>query len=256
MRCALLGAFLVIAVSAAAQTPGGVPSVDVDEHLSETIPLDLRFLDETGQPVLLSELFDRPVVLSLVYYRCPGICSPLMSGLVDVIEKMELEPGVDYRVLTISFDETETPDLAARKKINYMKAFHTPIPEDAWRFMTGDSASIARITEAVGFRYERQGKDFVHPGVITVLSPNGRIARYLHGITFLPFDLKMAVLEASEERWGPTVNRVLLYCFSYDPDGNRYVFNILKVTGTVIMFFACVFVVFLIVTTRRSRKES
>ncbi|MFH1143712.1 MAG: SCO family protein [Candidatus Eisenbacteria bacterium] len=247
IACALTGAI------AAAQEAD--PEVGVAEHLGERLPLDLRFLDPEGRSIPLAELIDRPTVLTLVYYRCPGICSPLLSGLVDVLEKMELEPGRDYQVLTISFDPTETPDLAGRKRANHLAAFHEPFPDSAWHWMTGDSLSIARLTDAVGFRYKRVGKDFTHPGLLTILSPDGRIARYLYGITFLPFDLKLALIEASQGRVGPSINRVLLYCFSYDPDGRRYAFDILKVSGTLIMFFAVAFAVYLVISTRRARRE-
>jgi protein SCO1/2 len=238
-----------------AQAPEGETEVGVDEKLGNTLPLDLRFFAENGDTVALAELIDKPTILTLVYYRCPGICSPLLSGVVDVLEKVELEPGVDYKVLTISFDPTETAELAARKKENFLRGFHRPFPPDAWRWMAGDSAAIASITDAVGFRYKPRGKDFDHPGVLTILSPEGRVVRYLNGITFLPFDVKMALMEAAEGRVGPTINRVLLYCFSYDREGGKYVFNILRVTGTVFTVLAAGFVIVLILTSRRIRKE-
>ncbi len=252
----LLATLAMLIFVAGAQIIGQKIEVGVDEHLGEHVPLDLVCLDEEGQEVILRDLVDCPIILTLVYYRCPGICTPLLNGLVDVLERVDLTPGADYRILTISFDPTETPDLAARKKMNMLKAFHEPFPPEAWRYLTTDSVTVATITDAVGFRYQRQGKDFTHPGVLTILSPEGKIARYLYGITFLPFDLKLAIMEASEGKVGPTINRVLLYCFSYDPDGQKYVFNILKVTGTVIMAFAVAFAGFLVITSRRKRKES
>lgn len=252
-----LAIWLVVFTSiCAAQTRTPPPEVGIDEHLGGYVPKDLVFLDEDGQPVRLGDMMDTPIILSLVYYRCPGICSPLLSGVVDVLEKMDLKPGKDYRVLTISFDPTETPDLAKHKKKNYFKAFTKPFPEDAWRFMTGSEDSVKQITEAVGFRYKKEGKDFVHAATLVFLGTDGKISRYLSGITFLPFDVKMAVYEASHGRVGPTVNRVLLYCFSYDPEGKTYVFNLLKVTGTVTMLFALAFVLFLVITGRKRKKEN
>lgn len=229
--------------------------VGVDEHLGRMLPLDLTLIDEDGRPVALREIVDRPTILTLVYYRCPGICSPLLSGLVDTLDRLDLEPGVDYEVLTISFDPTETPDLAKRKRVNHLAALNKPFPATAWSWMTGDSASIAAITDAVGFRYQRAGKDFTHPGVLTILAPDGKIARYLYGITFLPFDVKLALVEAAAGRTGPSINRLLYYCFSYDPDGKRYAFNILKVAGIVILFFAAALALFLVLTSRRGRRE-
>lgn len=227
----------------------------LEEKLGEYVPLDLYFFDENGDSVRLGDLITRPTILSLVYFRCPGICSPLLSGIVDVVEQIDEKAGQDYSILTISFDETDTPALAAKKKNNYIKSFRMPFPEESWKFLTGDSSAIYQLTKAVGFKYKKQGNFFVHPGLITVLSPKGKISRYLYGISFLPFDLKMALLEAAEGRIGPTVNRVLLYCFSYDPSGKKYAFNFLKVTGTVILFLVVIFMVFLYLSGRARKKK-
>jgi len=230
-----------------------VADVGVDEKLGDTVPLDVPFLDENGRKVLLKDLVDRPTVLSLVYFRCPGICGPLLGGISDVVDRLDLKAGTDYRVLTISFNPADTPELAIQKKSNYFKAFHKDMPLDAWRFLTGTPESIAAITGAVGFKYEPAGSEFIHPATIMVLSPKGKIARYLYGVTFLPFDLKMALTEAAEGRVGATINKVLLFCFSYDPEGKTYVFNILKITGIVTLLVVGLFGLFLAVTTRRYR---
>ena len=187
----------------------------VAEKLGDYIPLDLKFADENGDSVQLSQIFNKPTILSLVYYRCPGICSPLLSGIVDVVEKIDNIPGEDFEILTVSFDETDNPALGLQKKKNYMAAFNKKFPAEHWKFLTGDKASIAKLTDAVGFKFKKQGRDFVHPGLITILGKDGKISRYLFGISFLPFDVKMALLEASQGRTGPTINRVLVYCFSY-----------------------------------------
>lgn len=231
--------------------------IGIDEKLGDFVPLDLTFYDENGDRAALNELIQRPTILNLVYYRCPGICSPLMSGIAEVLGKLDLEPGKDYSVLTISFDPSETPSLAAEKKKNYMATLGDPsFPQEGWKFLTGDSAQIVRLTDAVGFRYKREGTEFLHTAALTVLSPEGKIARYIYGITFLPFEVKMAILEASEGKTGPTISRVLLYCFSYDPQGRRYVFNILKVSGTVILFFAAAFLAYLILGGKRSNLQT
>jgi protein SCO1/2 len=244
-----------------AQSPPADPSaqtgtsVGIDEKLGQTIPLDLVFNDESGRPVKLKQLVDRPTLLLLVYFRCPGVCSPFLNGAVEVLDKLDLKADVDYRTLVVSFNPAETPDLAAEKKRNYLKSFHPPIPETGMRFLTGSPASIRALTAAVGFRYKPQGDDFLHPVAMIVLSPEGKIVRYLYGIDFLPFDVKMAIHEASIGRVGPSIDRVLLYCFSYDPDGRKYVFNLLKVTGTLMVFFLACFVTWLAITTRRSRRQ-
>lgn len=229
--------------------------VGVDEKLGQRVPGDLVFRDENGDSVRLGELIDKPTILSLVYYRCPGICSPLLSGVADAVSKIDLIPGKDYQILTVSFDPADTPSLSRRKKANYLKAIGRPFPPEAWHWLVGDSASIAALTDAVGFHYERRGRDFVHPGLITVLAPDGKVVRYLYGITFLPFDLKMALYEASQGRTGPTISKVLLYCFSYDPQGKKYAFNFLKVSGTLVLFFATLLVGYLTILPRFRKKS-
>ncbi len=230
--------------------------VGVDEQLGKYVPLDLSFLNENGDSVKLAALIQKPTILALVYYTCPGICSPLLNGVAEVLEKMDAEPGSDYQVITISFDSRDKPSLAARKKNNYLKSFKRPFPANAWRFLTGDSVAIKRITDAVGFRYKRQGKDFTHPGLITVLAPDGKITRYLYGITFLPFDLKMALLEASQGRTGPTISKLLMYCFSYDPAGRKYALNVVHIGGAVILSLLAIFISYIIIITRVRQKTA
>lgn len=239
-----------------AQQSADLLETGVDEKLGNFIPLDLKFVDENGDSVQLKQFINKPTILALVYYRCPGICSPLLSGIVDVVDKIDNIPGEDFVILTVSFDETDNPTLGAQKKKNYLAAFNKPFPSEHWKFLTGDRASIKKLTDAVGFRFKKQGRDFVHPGLITIIGKDGIISRYLFGISYLPFDLKMALLEASQGRTGPTINRVLLYCFSYDPDGKKYAFNFLKVTGTIILFFLLFFVVFLIFSGRSRKRKA
>lgn len=236
-----------------AQQLGGNP-VGIDEKLGNQIPLDLVFNDEDGKPTPLRTIVTKPTLLTLVYYECPSICSPLLNGLVETLGRSDIVPGKDYQVLTISFDETETPLLAARKKANYLKSFSRPFPASEWRFMTGDKKAIDALTDAVGFRFQRDGKEFRHAGVITVLTPNGKIARYLHGITFMPFDLKMSLIEASKGHTMPPLNRVLAFCYSYDPQGRSYTFNLLKVAGIGMGTCMGLFVVWLVISTKRYRK--
>ncbi len=222
------------------------PEIGLVEHLGEYVPLDLKFVNEQGDTVVLRDVIDKPTVVSLVYFNCPGICSPLLSGKVDVLDRLDMKPGVDYQALTISFDPTDTPKLARAKKRNYFKAFRRgPFPEDAWLWLTGDSASIKKFTDAVGFKYKKEGREFIHAGLLTVLSPTGKISRYLRGIEYQPFDLKMAILEASQGKTGPTISKLLLYCFSYDPAGKKYVFNFMRVFGTAFLVVLVLFVGFL-----------
>lgn len=226
--------------------------IGFDEKLGESIPLNLSFLDETGKPVLLSELFIKPTILTLVYYRCPGICSPLLTGVSNAVDETDLEAGKDFNIVTISFDPKETYTTAAEKKNNYLEAMQKKIPAGSWHFMTGDSITIAKITDAVGFRYMPQGQDYMHAAAIMVLSKDGKIARYLYGIDFNPVDLKMAVLEASEGRTGPSIATLMKLCYSYDPDNKKYVLNITRIAGSGIMLLLGLFIVVIIIKKKKN----
>jgi protein SCO1 len=214
------------------------PEIGIIEKLESTIPSDIKLVNQDGDTVLLGDIVDKPTVLSFVYFRCPGICSPLMDGLADVIGRSDMKIGVDYQVLTISFDERETTDLAAHKHDNYLHLVNKEEAKKGWTFFTADSATIRRITNAAGFGFKRTGNDFVHAAALIVLSPQRKITRYLNGIYFQPFEFKMAVVEASKGKSGPTINRILQFCYAYDPDGKRYVMNITRVSGIVIAFLA------------------
>jgi len=154
-------------------------------------------------------------------------------------------------VLTVSFNEKETYQLAKSKKKNYVAQVKKPIDESEWLWMVGDSTNIARLTQSVGYQFMREGDDFVHAAAIMVLSPEGKVTRYLYGTYFLPFDLKMALVEAQQGKSGPTINKILNYCFSYDPEGKKYVFNITKVAGTIIIVLAVALLIFLIFNKKR-----
>ena len=228
------------------EQPKDLSGIGIDEKLGQFIPLDLTFYDENGNPVSLKQLIHTPIILAPVFYRCPNVCSFLLFNLTGVINKLPSEPGKEYQVWTVSFDETEKPDLAFEKKKMYLKMIEKPFPEDAWRFLTGDKENIHKLTDAIGFHFKKQGEDFLHPVTLVILSPDGKITRYMYGTEFLPFDMKMALLEASEGRVGPTLSKVLKFCFSYDPKGRKYVFNTLKVTGIVTLLFALSLILFLV----------
>jgi protein SCO1/2 len=209
------------------------------EHLDEYISDDLVFTDELFNEVNLKEAIDKPTILCLVYYECPGICSPLMNGLAEAMEQTDINLGKEYQVFTISFNSVEKPPLARKKKQTYTKLVTHGDTENSWRFFTGDSTTIEKLLNEVGYKVKKEGNQFIHPGTLIMLSPEGKITRYLYGSTyFLPFDLKMAVVEAQQGRSGPTINKVLNYCFSYDPEGKKYVFNVTKVSGTFILLLA------------------
>lgn len=226
----------------------------IDEKLGATIPLDLTFRDEQGNPVRLRDLIKRPILLSLVYLTCPNVCPRILSSMAQVLEQLDLEAGRDFTVATISFDERDRPVGAREKKKNYLKAIGKSFPEKEWRFLTGSSETIRTLTDALGFRFHPRGDAFDHPASLIVLSEGGKIIRYLNGETYLPIDVKMALMEASADRVGPTIRRALLLCFSYDPEGRTTVFNVLKVSATGILLFAAVFLMFLVWTGRMRKK--
>jgi protein SCO1 len=229
--------------------------IGVEEKLGNTVPLDAFLFNIEGDTVYLRDIYDKPTIICFVYYRCPGICSPLMDGLAEVIDRSDLVIGRDYQAITISFDPRESAMLAERKRNNYQNLMEkADLAKEGWTFYTADSANIARLTDATGFRYKPVGNDFIHSATLIVTSPRGKITRYMNGIYFLPFELKMSVLDASEGKTGPTINKVLQYCYSFDPEGQEYVFNITKVAGTLIIFFGVVIFLILILVNRKKSK--
>lgn len=226
--------------------------IGVEEKLNNYIPLDAYLFSIEGDTVFLKDIYDKPTILNFVYYRCPGICSPLMDGLAEVIDKSDLVIGEDYQVITISFDPRESGMLAERKRNNYFNLMEKADQAmKGWTFYTSDSLSIARLTDAVGFRYKAVGNDFIHSATLIITSPEGKITRYMNGIYFLPFELKMSVIDANEGKAGPTINKVLQYCYSFDPEGQEYVLNITKITGTLIIFLALVIFLILVLAKRK-----
>jgi protein SCO1/2 len=220
--------------------------IGIDQKLGNSIPLDLKFRDENGHLVTLGQLIHKPTILAFVYYHCPNVCSFLLQNLADTLNRLPAEPGKEYEVLSVSFDEKEKPALALEKKKMYLKMIGKPFPKDAWRFLTGDQEDIHKLAEAIGFNFKRVGEDFEHPVSLVILSNGGKIIRYMYGTDILPFELKLALIEASQGRIGPAVTKVLRFCFSYDPTGNKLVFNALRVTGTVTILFALSFILFII----------
>lgn len=233
------------------------------EHLGEKLPINLEFKDENGKTVQLKDLLKESNVIDFVYYHCPGICTPLMSEVANVVGKVDLIPGKDYKIISISIDANETPKMAANKKNDIMALVDKNISADGWSFLTGDSASIEKITDAAGFYYNRHEKDFVHTGVIIFVSEDGKICRYLYPsysnkkeFGILPFDFKMANMETAEGKEVPVVGKILQFCFSYDPQSKTYVFNLLKIFGAGILLLTAVFVIFFIVRPKKSNLEA
>jgi protein SCO1/2 len=260
------GAIPVLVMSAVILLAGGAPyaqeheakllppEVGIDEKLGDYVPLDLGFLDSKGDSVYLRQVADKPTVLTLVYYHCPSICMPLLEGVADVISRTDLDPGKDYNVLTVSFDPYDNPKTAARVEKNITTSMKRMLPPGSWRFCSADSSTIAALTGAVGFHVKRVDKDFAHGTALIVLSPGGKIVRYLYGLSYMPFDLRMAVGEAGEGKVRPSITRVLQFCFSYDPKGRTYVFNVTRVVGALVVILAVGYVA-VISTVGRSRRK-
>lgn len=226
------------------------PEVGIIEHLGETIPLDLKFVNERNQTVTLRQLIDKPTILSFVYFDCPGLCSPLLEGVGEVIQKTKMELGKEYQVITISFNFRDTPEKAKVKKQRFIERYSKG-KGDGWIFLTTDSSSIFSITDAVGYKTKAVGLDFVHPSAIIAVSPNGMITRYLYGITFLPIDFKMAIIEANKEQTRPTIQKIMMLCYSYDTDNKRFALDITKITGILIIFFILVFVIIFLLKPKK-----
>ncbi len=225
----------------------------VYEKLDSFLQDSLIFTDDQFEKVNLKNAVTMPTVVAMVYYECPGICTPLMNGLADVMSKSDLEVNKDYQVFTISFDHRENTTLARNKKKTYTNLVKHGDPQNGWRFFTGDSLMIRAFLNNVGYQIKQEGEEFIHPATLLVLSPGGKITRYLHGTYFLPFDFKMAIVEAGMEKSGPTINKVLDFCFSYDPEGKKYVFNTTRISGSIILLLALGMLAWLIRSGKKER---
>jgi len=222
----------------AEQVPEVLEEVGVTEHLNAKLPLDLEFRNEEGNWVELRSFFDgeRPVILTLNYYRCPMLCGLMLNGVVDGLEAMAWTPGEEFEIVTISINPLETPELAKAKKQNYLKRLDRPAVAQGWHFMTGRELEIKRLAETVGFSYtyDPVSQEYAHAAAIFVCTPDGRVSRYLYGIEYPAKRLKLALLEAAEGTIGSTLDQLILYCYHYDPTNRRYTpvaMNIMRVGG-------------------------
>ena len=211
--------------------------ISFDEKQGQIVALDTKLVNEKGDTVLLMDVLDKPAILNLVYYECAGTCSPLMFGVSHFIDDLDLVAGKDYEVITISFDPTEKIDLGIKKKEAYISTMKHKDAARDWHFFVSDSVNIAKLTKSVGFNYQKINNQYVHPTGLIALGKDGKIIRYLRGIEFLPFDIKITLIEAAKGKIGPSINRLLAVCYSYDTKGNQFVFNVTRVSAIVILFF-------------------
>jgi len=234
---------------AAATQPLLLQGVGIDQNLNAQLPLELTFRDETGQTVRLGQYFrEKPVVLALVYYECPGLCDLILNGLAHAMQQISLKVGSDYDVVTVSFNPKETWQLAAAKKANYVEKFQGSGAKEGWHFLTGDQASIKALADTVGFhyKYDQASQQYVHASAIYVITPEGKISRYFYGIDYKPRDFRLGLVEASSNKIGTVADQVLLFCCQYDPTTGKYGVAITRVirvlgTGTALLLFGFVF---------------
>ena len=241
--------------------PPNLSNVSIDQKLGTQIPLDLPFRDETGKDVTLRQYFvsGRPVVLSLVYYDCPLLCTQVLNGMASSLRLLKFDIGKDYEVVTVSFDPSEKPELAAAKKKAYMLRFDKPGGAEGWHFLTGNQASITSLTNAVGFHYQwdERLQQFAHATAIMVATPEGKLSHYFYGVEYSPKDVRLALVEASNGKIGTPVDEVLLYCYHYDPRTGRYgviIMNVVRLSGvaTILILGSFLFVMF---RTQPHRKQ-
>ena len=217
--------------------PPGLKNVGIEQHLDEKIPPDLTFRDETGKSVRLGDYFGKkPVILNLVYYQCPMLCGEVLSGLESALRVLKFDVGKEFDVLTVSFDPRETPDMATKKKAEFLKRYGRPGAAAGWHFLTGPQESIDALTKAAGFQYQYDPKtgQFAHATAIAILTPEGKIAQYYYGVEYAPKDLRLGLIQASENRIGTLADQVLLYCYHYDPTTGKYgaiIARVLQLSG-------------------------
>jgi protein SCO1/2 len=215
-----------------AELPPAVRDVGIDQRLGEPLPLDLVFVDETGKEVTLREYFgERPVILSLVYYECPMLCTLVLNGLVNGLKELPFSPCEDMELVTVSFDPGETPDLALAKKNSYVALYGHPQAAAGWHFLTGSEEAVAKLTEAVGFRYAYDEKtdQYAHASGIMLATPDGRLSHYFFGVEYPPRDLRLGLVEASSGKVGSPVDRLMLFCYRYDSVSGQYSFAAMNI---------------------------
>jgi protein SCO1/2 len=242
----------------AATLPAPLREIGFDQNLDQRVPLDTVFKDEAGRTVKLGDYFGkRPVVMVFAYYNCPMLCTMVINGLASALDVLSLEPGKDFDIVTVSFDPRDTPATATAKKAGYILRYKKPNASAAWHFLTGSQPSIDRLTKAAGFRYvwDKDTQQFAHPTGVIVLTPDGRLARYLFGVEYGPRDLRYAIIEASGGKVGTPVDSLLLYCYHYDPTTGRYGLGIMRAiriagAGTVLALGA-----FIVVMVRREKRR-
>lgn len=240
--------------------PGALKGVGIDQKLDAQIPLNLTFKDEAGREMPLSTYFQgkKPVILALVYYRCPMLCSEILNGLAAALKVVTLNPGRDFEVVAVSFDPKDTPEIAAAKKQSYLRRYNRPNAANGWHFLTGDETNIKALTDAMGFHYTYDPKtdQYAHASAVMIATPQGRLSKYFYGIEYSARDLRLGLVEASDNKIGTPVDQILLFCFHYDPTTGKYgamAMNSIRVAGVV---FLAICGAFFFVSLRRGKTRA
>jgi protein SCO1/2 len=242
---------------AATDRPGLLSKIRIDQKLNQQIPLDLPFVAEDGREVRLGDYFGkRPVILALVYYECPMLCTQVLNGLVSALGVMNFEPGREFDVIAVSFNPREGPGLASQKKAAYMERYGRPHTAGGWHFLTGPETSIAALADAVGFRYayDERIKQYAHGAAIEVLTPKGVLSKYFYGIEYSARDIRLGLIEAAEERIGTAIDDFLLFCYHYDPATGKYGAAVLRLVRLGGIATVLAFLSFLAINIRRERR--
>jgi len=263
LKYKLLAAILMMSLplSSAEKIPYELKKVGIEEHLGDRVSLDLTFINEEGKSVPLKHYIqgNRPVILTLVYYNCPNLCHYLLDGLTASLQELTWSVGEQFDILTISIDPTEDAALAKKKKDFRIKKYGRPESAEGWHFLTGTEKNIRQLADEVGFRYryDTDQQEYAHTAAIFVLTPNGKISRYLYGVQFKKMDLKLSLMEAGEGKIGNVVDKLLLFCYHYDPKGRKYAIfamNLMKLGGAVVMV-GILALLFVLSWQRKRRKK-
>jgi len=266
----VLPLLIVLSIFLPGSAPGDQEVVSQDIGISEKtgdrIPPDLVFRDENGVPVNVRDSIRKPTILTLVYLTCDRVCPQTLGGLAVAMGEVKLTPGIDYQLITISFDERDDPAIAREKKINYVKAAGRHFPQDAWKFLTGDRESIKGITDAVGFHFQQESHGFVHPVALILLSPEGKItgydylSKYQYGveypIIFSPAELTVELANASRRTVSSSLKKQVLFCFTHQPANQGLFYNLLSAAGAVTLLLVVILFIYLKVTSKKRNSES
>lgn len=258
IHCAFFAAWPVRAQDSPRQL---LDEIGIDQRLDAQVPLELTFRNEAGKEIALGDYFgDKPVILNLVYFKCPMLCNLTLDGMIRTLRTLQFDVGKEFTIVTVSFDSREGPGLASEKKESCLTRYGRPGAAAGWHFLTGDEATIRRLTQSVGFRYawdEARGQ-YAHAAGLIILTPQGRVSRYLNGVEFAARDLRLGLVEASANRIGTATDQVLLYCYHYDPSRGKYslaICNALRLGGVLTMLGLAGGIGMLVLRERRSRRN-